>query len=122
MLGNFDFLREKNRFSRVFFCTASIRSRSLDQPLVPGVCLSALSCNLTNMLQEVVRTVLTAQECAVHARLLSRNGLMMEVLARSFCTADVAGMGICLTVRHNAKLCVKEGEEAKVEPGETKEF
>ena len=81
-----------------------------------------LSCNLTHMLQEVVRTVLTAQECAVHARLLSRNGLLMEVLARSFYMAGVVGMGTSLTVCPSVKLCVKEGEEAKVEPGETKEF
>ena len=46
----------------------------------------------------------------------------MEVLARSFCMADVEGMGTSLTVSPSAKLCATVGEEAKVEPGETKEF
>ena len=33
----FIFLREKNLNIACFFCTASVRSQSLDQPLVPGV-------------------------------------------------------------------------------------
>ena len=37
ILGNFYFFTKKSWFSLDFFGTASVRSRSLDQPLVPGV-------------------------------------------------------------------------------------
>ena len=36
-LGNFYIFLEKKLIFARFFCTASVRSRSLDQPLVPGV-------------------------------------------------------------------------------------
>ena len=63
--------------------------------------------------------MLKAQESGDLAGLLSRNGLMMEVLARYFCTEDVVGMETSLTAWRSVGMCAKVG--GKMDGGETKE-